>query len=369
MAPHAAAHIRAIRGIRGLLSPSSVARGIRLARARRNPELRAVSLSLREKQSLYHSLGQLLRSGVPLPGALANLAQTAGGGQRRLLLRLQQSVSAGRTVGEALGAARPAVSEMEVGIVSAVERAGRMEQGMTQLARYFEALAVAREGILKKCAYPAFVLHFGIIVLALPTLIAGAGLGAYLRQTAGVLVLVYGIALVIALLIPLLVDAGALSAAFDSLLRMIPLLGKIRRAFAVARFCATYEMQLSAGINVMDALQAAQRASRSGLIRATVRRAVPEVRNGAQVGSLLAAGGAFPEPMIRAFNVGEQTGELDQELARLAADYQAEGIARLENAAEWLPRLFYVAIMLYTGYSIVTLYQKYLQDMGKLIDF
>jgi type II secretory pathway component PulF len=328
-----------------------------------------VSLSLREKQSLYHSLGQLLRSGVPLPGALANLAQTAGGSQRRLLSRLREAVGAGRTVGEGLSAARPEVSEMEVGIVSAVERAGRMEQGMAQLAGYFEALAVAREGILKKCAYPVFVLHFGILILALPTLITGGGLAAYLRQTLGVLALVYGIALVFALLIPLLIDAGARSAACDSLLRMLPLIGKIRRAFAVARFCATYGMQLNAGINVMDALQAAQRASRSGLIRATVRGAVPEVRNGAQVGSLLTASGAFPEPMTRAFCVGEQTGELDQELVRLAADYQAEALNRLENAAEWLPRLFYIAIMLYTGYSIVTLYQKYLQDVGKMMDF
>ena len=328
-----------------------------------------MSLSLREKQSLYHSLGQLLRSGVPLPGALANLAQTASGSQRRLLVRLREAVGAGRTVGEALGAARPAVSEMEVGIVSAVERAGRMEQGMTQLASYFQALAAAREGILKKCAYPAFVLHFGIIILSLPTLLFGGGLEAYLRQTGQVLVLIYGFALIVALLVPLLVDAGARSAACDSLLRVVPLIGKIRRSFAVARFCATYGMQLNAGINVMDALHAAQRASRSGLIRATVQRAIPQVRNGAQVGSLLTAGGAFPEPMIRAFCVGEQTGELDQELARLAADYQSEALSHLENAAEWLPRLFYVGILLYTGYRVVALYQKYMQDVGKLMDF
>ena len=328
-----------------------------------------MSLSLREKQSLYHSLGQLLRSGVPLPGALANLALTARGSQRRLLLRVRESVDAGRTVAEALNAARPAVSEMEVGIVSAVERAGRMEQGMAQLAGYFQALAAAREGILKKCAYPAFVLHFGIIILSLPTLLFGGGLEAYVRKTGQVLVLIYGVALIVALLVPLLIDAGARSAALDALLRMFPLVGKIRRAFAVARFCATYGMQLNAGINVMDALQAAQRASRSGLIRATVRRAIPEVRNGAQVGPALAAGGAFPEPMIRAFSVGEQTGELDQELARLAADYQSEALSRLENAAEWAPRLFYVAILLYTGYSIVSLYQKYMQDVCKLMDF
>jgi type II secretory pathway component PulF len=145
------------------------------------------------------------------------------------------------------------------------------------------------------------------------------------------------------------------------------MIGKIRRAFATSRFCATYAMQLDAGINVIDGLEAAQRASLSGLFRAAVRRAVPEVRNGSQVGPLLASSGAFPEPMTRAVCIGEQTGELDQELTRTAAEYQKEALARLETAAEWLPRLLYIAILLYIGYSIVTMYQAYLTEAGKIL--
>jgi type II secretory pathway component PulF len=183
---------------------------------------------------------------------------------------------------------------------------------------------------------------------------------AYLKQTFGVLILVYGIVLVIALLVPLLRDAGAKSALLDRLLRRLPLVGRIREALSTARFCATYEMQLNAGINVIDGLEAAQRASRSGLIRAAVEHAIPELRGGAQVGGLLAVSGAFPEPMIRSFCVGEQTGELDQELQRMAREYQTEGLARLETLAEWLPRFFYIAILLYLGYGIITWYQEYL---------
>ena len=86
------------------------------------------------------------------------------------------------------------------------------------------------------------------------------------------------------------------------------------------------------------------------------------------MGGLLAAGGAFPEPMIRSFCVGEQTGELDQELKRLAAEYQAEGLARIETAAEWLARFFYIAILAYIGYEIVSWYQGYYQQVLKFAD-
>ena len=325
-------------------------------------------LSLRDKQSLYHNLGQLVRSGVPFPSALDNLARTTRGSTRGVIRRLKDNVSSGKTVGESFARQRPAVGEMEVGVIAAVERAGKLEQGLAQLSAYFGALEQARRGILKKCAYPAFVLHFGVFTLSLKTLLFGGGLAAYLKATFGFLALLYGIALVIALLVPLLRDAGSKSAALDSLLRMLPLVGGIRRALSTSRFCATYEMQLDAGINVIDALQAAQRASRSGLIRAAVERAIPEVRGGAQVGGLLAASGAFPEPMIRSFCVGEQTGELDAELKRLAAEYQAEGLARIETLAEWLPRFFYIAILFYIGYGVVTWYQNYLHQAMSIMD-
>lgn len=328
-----------------------------------------MSLSLREKQSLYHSLGQLLRSGVPLPGALKSLTQTSGGGQRRLIKRLNDAINAGKTMGESMAAQRPDVSELEIGIIAAGERSGRLEYGMTQLAGYFGAFAAAREGIFKKCAYPLFVLHFGILLFDVKTLIVGGGVVPYLQAVLGKLALIYGLGLIVYLLIPLLRDAGSKSALLDRVLRRLPLIGKIRRAFATSRFCATYGMQLDAGINVIDALEAAQRASLSGMVRSVIHRAIPEVRNsGVQVGPLLAVSGAFPEAMARSFCVGEQTGELDQELARMGGEYQAEALSRLETAAEWVPRLLYVGILLYVGWSIIAMYKGYISDLGKIID-
>jgi type II secretory pathway component PulF len=333
-----------------------------------NPELRAVSLRLRDKQSLYHSLGQLVRSGIALPAALDTLARSSRGGRGRFFRRLKAAVGEGLTVGEAFARQRPVVGEMEIGVIAAVERAGKLESGLAQLSGYFGALALARESVLKKCRYPAFVLHLGVFVFGLRTLIFGGGLAPFLRETLGLLALLYGVVLVIVLLVPLLRSAGSGSAVVDAVLRALPLVGGIRRALSTSRFCATYGMQLDAGINVIDALQAAQRASRSGLIRATVVQAIPEVRAGAQVGGLLAVGGAFPEEMVRSFCVGEQTGELDSELQRLAADYQADGLARLDSLAEWLPRLLYIGVVIYVAYGAVTFYRSYLDQMMRLMD-
>ena len=52
----------------------------------------------------------------------------------------------------------------------------------------------------------------------------------------------------------------------------------------------------------------------------------------------------------------------------MAAEYQAEALSRLETAAEWVPRLLYVGILLYVGWSIIKMYQGYISDLGKIID-
>ena len=324
-----------------------------------------MSLRFREKQSLYHSLGQLLRSGVTFPAALEKLAPSSRGPLRRLLAQMNRAIGKGSTVAEAFAAQRPTISDMEAGIVAAVEHAGRLDRGLTQLAAYFGALEAARANAWKKAAYPIFVLHFGILALGVKTLVTD-GVGPFVREVGSLLLLVYGVALVVALAVPLLADTGATSKAIDSLLRCLPLIGTLRKNFAVSRFCSTYEMQLGAGVNVLDSLKAAGRASRSGMIAAAVTRALPEVVKGGQVGALLSRGNAFPEAMLRDLTVAEQTGRLDEELDRLAEEHRRAALATLDVLAEWVPRLIYLGVLAYLGFRIVSFYAGYMQTIEDL---
>jgi type II secretory pathway component PulF len=324
-------------------------------------------LSLREKETFYRSLGQLLRTGSTFPKALDNLSRSMRGAARSFARRLHRNAE-GQSVAETFAGQRSDVSEMELGTLAAVERAGKLEHGCAQLAEHFRSLATAREAMLRKSAYPIFVLHFAILVFALPKALSGGGVDAYVRQTLTAFGCVYGVGICIALALPLLRDLGATSALLDRLLRAVPLFGKVRRAFAVARFCGTYQMQLDAGVNVLDALAAAGRSSRSGMIRSAVRRALPEVRGGGQVGPMLAHSGAFPDDVGQAICNGEETGSLDEELQRLAGEYQQEGLTRLDTVSEWVPRMVMLGIFIYVGYGIVTFYAGYLKQVEQLVD-
>ncbi len=318
-------------------------------------------LSLREKQSFYEHLAQLLRAGIAFPGAVEKLEQSSRGTPRRLLQELRELLISGKSVTEAFGALRPAVSDMECTALAALERTGRMDRGFQHLADYFGALYEARRETIRGSAYPVIVLHLGVLVSKLPTLIMTSDVGTYLRQTGFIFFCLYGVFAIIALLIPFLRDAGEKSAMADWLLNLIPFTGKIRRSFALARFCATYDMHLEAGVNVMDSLQSAGRASRSGLITNAVEHAVPELRQGSQLGPQLAQFRAFPQSFVQTIMVAENTGELDKALERLTSQYQSDGMRALRAFANWVPRILYFGVAIYVAYSIVTMYAGYLK--------
>ena len=315
----------------------------------------SVKLSLRQKQTFYHELEQFLRSGIPLPQAVeALLPETSYGSLRRVLERLLKMFLQGESVPDAFAKLRPIVGDMEVALISASSNTGRLEQSFVYLSNYFGALDGVRSKIIQGLIWPAVQLHIGVFVSNLiPLFIGGMTWNTYLVRCGTTLGACYATAIVLWLLGSTLVDMGRTSSLVDYLLGRVPLAGKLRRNLALSRFCATYEMQLQGGINIFDSLKAAGDASQSARIEASVNRVLPQVRGGAAFGSTLNGKGALPTALQRAIRLGEETGNLDENLRRWADYYQKAAIGALDAAGVWIPRLFYLLIAGYLIYCIL----------------
>ena len=315
-----------------------------------------MTLPLRQKQTFYHELEQFLRSGIPLPQAVeALLPETSYGSLRRVLERLLKMFLQGESVPDAFAKLRPIVGDMEVALISASSNTGRLEQSFVYLSNYFGALDGVRSKIIKGLIWPVVQLHIGVFVSNLiPLFIGGMTWNGYLLQCFTTLGACYVAAFTLWLVGSILIDMGRKSASMDYLLGRVPLAGKLRRNLALSRFCATYEMQLQGGINIFDSLKAAGDASQSARIGASVERVLPQVRGGASFGSTLTGkGGALPSALQRAIRLGEETGNLDENLRRWADYYQKAAISALDAAGVWIPRLFYLLIAGYLIYCII----------------
>lgn len=322
-----------------------------------------VTPSLRQKSALYRELGQLLRSGKPFPASVGLLQSATHGTVRNLLSLLKASVDKGAPVGEAFAAQYPQVTHLEASIIGASARSGKLDQGCFFLSDYFSGLNEAQKAVIRKLLYPVFVLHFAAFLNGLPKLVLGGDGMAYLKETFGTLIFIYLCCACLWMTASLVLFEGAHSPAVDRFLRWIPVYGKMRRSFALGRFCTTYGMQLLSGVNVMDSLASAGKTSQSALVNQAVKKALPQIRTGAQVGPLLAGSDAFTQEMVRTILVGEETGELDNELQRMAEDFRIEAMAQLNLLGALFAKGIYLMVVVYAGYSIVKGYGNYLNTV------
>jgi type II secretory pathway component PulF len=181
------------------------------------------------------------------------------------------------------------------------------------------------------------------------------------------LVIIYLIAGAIWLWWLILKESARTNVASDRFLARIPGLGPIRQKFALARFFATLDAQLEASVNIWDAFANAAKTSDSARIISAARQAMPMLQGGERLSEALAQKKVLPPEYIRTFRVAEQAGELDRELTLLAERSETEAVAALERWSEWLPRVMYTAVLVYSGYQIVTWYQGYLQMVTKTL--
>ena len=125
-----------------------------------------VKLDLLQKQTLYHELGQFLRSGIPLSQAVEALAQdTRRGPLRRVLEQLTRLFLGGQSVPAAFAQLQPAVGSLELAMVEAASSSGRLEQAFAYLSNYFGSLEAIRGLIIRQSAWPLVQLHLGVVVI------------------------------------------------------------------------------------------------------------------------------------------------------------------------------------------------------------
>ncbi len=328
-----------------------------------------MKLSLSQKQTFYRELEQFVRSGIPLPQAVEALIPETGGSVRAVLKQLLALFLQGRTVGDAFAALRPAFGSLELSMIEASANTGRLEQAFTYLSNYFGALETLRAGVVKRTVWPVLQLHFGVLIVNLVGLVVG-GMTAegYFLRCAGTLSVFYAAGILAWILVAALLRIARGNAGLDRALGSIPLLGKLRRYLELSRFCATYEMQLQAGINVMDGVRAAADASQSARIQATIAQLLPQLRAGTPLGALITGQGAFPAALQRSIRLGEESGSLDEDLIRWAGYYQKSAVESLETLGTWISRIIYAVIAAYFIYSIFSLQAARMNVINQLLD-
>ncbi len=309
-----------------------------------------MQLSFTHKEHFFHSLAQMIRSGIPAPKAIEQLRlgrDRIGRAARRVSARLEAGFAeAFRTNG---------FSTLDVEILAAGEQSGRLEEASVRLSEYYATLAKARRAMIAKSIYPVFVIHVGALLLSIPRAILANEGNVYLMSVVGILLPIYLLVGVIGVSIWGLRRLARSSVIVDLLIRLIPGLGGLFRTAALARFCLVLSLGIRSADGVLASLRRAGRASLSANIETASSTAVTAIRRGTAFTAALAASRAFPDDLERSFRVAEVSGRLDEEMGRAAEMFRIRFFSLVDAMAEWIPRLLYLAVVFSVAYQIYQL--------------
>ncbi|MEJ2546883.1 MAG: type II secretion system F family protein [Gemmatimonadota bacterium] len=143
---------------------------------------------------------------------------------------------------------------------------------------------------------------------------------------------------------------------FDRIMLRLPVLGPLARKSAVARFTRTLGTLLSSGVSILDGLEITARTSGNRVIHDAIMNSRSSIAGGESISEPLKASGVFPPMVTQMINVGEETGDLDGMLSKVADFYDDEVDVAVESLLKAMEPLMIVILGTVVGGMIVAMY-------------
>lgn len=301
--------------------------------------------------SFTQQLATLLGAGQPLERSLGLLLKQPGQPQVRALIeRIRDQVKAGKPLSAALEDEGASFSPLYLSMVRAGEAGGALESTLRQLSDYLERSERLRGEVINALIYPAFLVvgvlgslalllayvvpqfvpifqDLGVPIPLITEVILALGqfLGAY-----GLLVLA-GLIVALGTLAARLRDPQRRER-YDRRLLGLRVLGPLLQRVEAARLTRTLGTLLSNGVALLQALVIARQVCTNRALQAQVADAAESVKGGGTLASAFGTQPLLPDLALQMIDVGEQAGELDSMLLKVADIFDVEakrGIDRL----------------------------------------
>jgi len=300
-------------------------------------------IPLSETAVMTRQLATLLGSSVPLMEALAALIeQVEKPSHKQVWVSVRDRVREGASLADALGQYPKTFSTLYQQMVKAGEASGTLDLILVRVSQYLEAQVSLRNKIFSILAYPVLMMILsGLILLflisfvvpkvtsifsdmqkalPLPTIIL-LSISDFLRNFGWVLILLM-ISGVFWLKRYIATPAGRWQ--YDRITLKLPVIGRLFKIMAVARFAKTLATLLEAGIPLLPALAIVQEIVGNKVVEKAIENARENIREGEGIAEPLKKSGLFPPLLTHLIAVGEKSGELEPMLNKVSQSYENE---------------------------------------------
>ena len=360
-------------------APSGGGGGLRLLRNRVTPRVLAEFTS---------QLAVLLNAGIPITKSLRILeGQMPPGPMKRVAASLVEDVEGGTPLSEAMQKHEAVFDALYTNMVRAGEAGGVQEEILNRLSGFLTQSEAIKSRVKGALAYPVAILTvalavllfvFAFVIPRFKQVFESTSKGGSLHWTTEVVIAVgehlkawwwvYLVAVLLLLLLHRLLmvrSPGYRSVMHRTALR-VPLFGRLVHKSLVARFARTFGTLIQSGVPHLDALDILQASTSNVHMKAAVLDVQGSIREGAGFAVPMGESGMFDDIVVNMVDVGEQTGELDRMLAKVADRYEIEVDRTIETTFKLIEPILLVFLAVAVGFIVFALFMPLLQMMQQM---
>ncbi len=324
---------------------------IKLKTERKGPQAFFNRISTKEKVIFSRQLSTLINAGLPLVQSLNTVrGQTSDKNLKTIIGKVITDVEAGSSLSQALGRYPKVFSQVFIFLVAAGETSGTLDKALERLANQQEKDAEIVSKIRGALIYPLLVILVlvAITIFMLTTVIPqvrnlyeslpGVKLPILTRILLSIshfLVSFWWIMLLVFIVGAVVLFQWSRTRSgrlwFDNLKLKTPLIGPLFMKVYMARFANTSSTLVASGVPILQMLMTAAAAVDNRHIAAAVLSASEKVKGGKALSDAMAEDHHFPELVPNMIHIGEQSGNLDTMLAKVADYYEKEVDNQVKN--------------------------------------
>lgn len=309
-------------------------------------------------------LSAMVGAGVPLLRSLSSIQKHSEDKVlQRILMLIIKDVEGGMMLADALAKHPEVFNDIYVNMVRAGEAAGILDGILDRLASQQEKSAAIRKRIKGAMAYPVVLMvimvlaFFGLMLFVVPqigTIIKDLSGGT--GKLPGITLFMLGLSGFITSYWYILFPAIGLGVFgfiqyihtkkgkrwWHTVLVKAPIISPVIRKIAISRFSRTFSALMGAGVAVLESLDITARSVGNVMFEEALKNAAIEVKNGKSLSSVLEKNELFPAIVSEMLSVGEETGQTDTVLVKVADFYEQEVDASIDGLSSIIEPLMIV---------------------------
>lgn len=335
-------------------------------------------VSLTSLSIFCRQFSTMVDAGVSLVRCLNVLGeQTQSAKLRRVINDIEQEVQAGQTLSKAMAKFPNVFSNLFVGLIRAGEVGGALEESLQRLSTFLEKDMELRRKVKGAMTYPVIVICAAvIIVLGLVTFILPKFVGMFVDMgmgedampamtrmlmnfshflTSNWIVMIVVVA-VFTVSFQAFTKTKVGRRAYDWIKLKAPVFGKLNHKIALARFTRTLGTLLVSGVPILQAMETVAGTVSNDIIGDAILEARTRIREGDRIGDPLQKSKLFPPMVVQMINIGEESGALDQMLAKIADFYEAEVDVAVESLTAAIEPLMIIVLGGAVGFIVIAMF-------------